>query len=119
MAAEEQSTRYILTLLAEGGWPDESRVPTPVEMQREAGTIFDKPIEIRSSDATQNPGAHVQRYYEVQADPSLTPMEITDMLVVVIERIGASTFSGLEVEVLLANSVGTAVARGTARPQPR
>ena len=119
MAAEEGSTRYILTLLVEGGWPDESLVPRPDEMQREVRAIFDKPIEIRASAASQNPGAHTQRYYELLAHPSLTPTEIKDMIVVLVERIGADKFSGLEVDVLLATSTGAGVASGTARPQPR
>jgi hypothetical protein len=119
MAADEGRTRYILTLLVHGGWPNESLVPSPDEMQRELRATFDKPITIQASQAGQNPSAHTQRYYELQTDPTLSPDEIKDMLVVVIERIGAGMFSGLEISVLLGTSTGAEVARGTARPHPR
>jgi hypothetical protein len=119
MAAHEGRTRYILTLLIEGGWPDESLVPSPDEMQRELRATFDKPITVEASQAVQNPGAHTQRYYELQADSALNPDEIKDMMVVVVERIGAGMFSGQEIDVRLATSTGADVARGTARPQPR
>jgi hypothetical protein len=119
MAADEGRTRYILTLLVQGGWPNESLVPSPDEIQRELRATFDKPITIQASQTGQNPGANTQRYYELQADRALSPSEIRDMLVVVIERIGAGMFSSLEIGVLLATSTGADVARGTARPQPR
>ena len=119
MAEHAGQTRYILTLVVEGGWPDESLVPRPDEMQRELRATFDKPITLVASDAVQNPSANSQRYYEVQADAGLGPDEIRDMMVVVIERIGAGRFSGLEIGVRLATSTGADVASGTARPQPR
>jgi hypothetical protein len=119
MAAHDGQTRYILTLLVEGGWPDESLVPRPDEMERELRSTFDKPITIQVSRTGQNPSAHTQRYYELLADPGLSPNEIKDMMVVVVERIGAGMFSGLEIDVLVATSTGANVARGTARPQPR
>jgi hypothetical protein len=119
MAEHEARTRYILTLVVEGGWPDESLVPRPDEMERELRATFDKPIILEASRAVQNPGAHTQRYYEVQADSALGPDEISDMMVVVIERIGAGVASGLEIDVLLATSNGANIARGTARPRPR
>jgi hypothetical protein len=119
MAASQGQARYILTLVVEGGWPDESLVPRPDEMQRELRATFDKPISLEASQAVQNPSAHTQRYYEIHADAALSPDEIKDMVVVVVERIGAGMFSGLAIGVRLATSTGEDVARGTARPQPR
>jgi hypothetical protein len=119
MAPEAGQQRYILTLLVEGGWPDESLVPRPEALQQELEAVFQSPVTVRASPAAQNPGAHTQRYYELQASPALTPETLKDMVVVGIERIGADAFSGLEVDVVLANSTGTNVARGTAKPQPR
>jgi hypothetical protein len=49
MAASEGQARYILTLVVEGGWPDESLVPRPDDMQRELRATFDRPITIQAS----------------------------------------------------------------------
>jgi hypothetical protein len=119
MAEHESRTRYILTLVVEGGWPDEGLVPSPNEMQGELRATFDRPFTVEASQTGQNPGAHTQRYYELQADSALSPNEIKDMIVVVVERIGAGMFSGQEISVLVATSSGANVARGVARPQPR
>jgi hypothetical protein len=76
MAAPERQIRYILTLVVEGGWPDQTLVPRPAEMQRELRATFDQPITLEASQAVQNPSAHPERYYEVQADPAFEPDEI-------------------------------------------
>ena len=119
MALPVNPTRYILTLSVSGGWPDESLVPRPDDMERELQAIFGVAMSVQAARTGQNPGAHVMRYYEVEADSTLTPIEIKDMLVVVVERIRAGTFSGQEVQVALATSEGTPVAQGVAKPQPR
>jgi hypothetical protein len=119
MALPVDSTRYILTLSVRGGWPDESLVPRPDDMERELRAIFGAAISVQAARTAQNPGANVRRYYELEADSALTPIEIKDMLVVVVERIGAGTFSGQEVQVALATGEGTPAAQGTAKPQPR
>ena len=119
MAAEEKRTRYILMLSVEGGWPDESLVPRPDDIERELQNTFARPLSVQAVQRAQNLSANVTRYYELSADPGLAANEIKDMLVLVLERVGAETFSGVEVHVVLATSSGANVAEGTARPQPR
>lgn len=119
MAEEAKHTRYILMLSVDGGWPDESLVPRPDDMERELGKTFAVPLSVQAAETAQNPSANVRRYYELAADPALAPNEIKDMLVLVIERICAGMFSGQEVQVVLATSSGANVAEGTAKPEPR
>jgi len=88
-------------------------------MARELRSIFGATIPVQAARSEQNPGANVRRYYELQADSALTPIQIKDMLVVAIERIGAGNFSGQEVQVALATEEGANLAEGTAKPQPR
>ena len=119
MAARVDPIRYIVTLSVAGGWPDESLVPRADNMERELRTIFGAAISVQAARTGQNPGANVRRYYELEADSAITPTEIKDMLVVVIERLAAGTFSGQEVQVALATSEGANLAEGIAKPQPR
>ena len=119
MALPVNPTRYILMLSVSGGWPDESLVLRPDDMERELRAIFGVAISVQAARTAQNPGANVRRYYELEADPALPPTEIKDMLVVAIERIGADMFSGQEVQVTLATGEGANLAEGTAKPQPR
>jgi len=119
MALPTTPKRYIVTLSVPGGWPDRSTELRPADMERELRAIFGAKVSVRAARTTQSPGANVARYFELNAGPALAPTEIKDMLVVVIERIGAGISSEQEVHVALATSDGAHLAEGTAKPQPR
>jgi hypothetical protein len=119
MALPTNPIRYIVALSVPGGWPDQSTELRPADMERELRSIFGANLTVRAARITQSPGANVARYFELEADAALTPTEIKDMLVVAIERIGASIASEQEVRVALVSSDGAPLAEGTAKPQPR
>ena len=111
--------RYILTLSVPGGWPDQSTELQPADIEREVRSIFGTMVSVQAARTTQSPGANVARYFELDADAALNPIEIRDMLVIAIERIGASISSEQEVHVALANTDGEHLSEGIAKPQPR
>jgi hypothetical protein len=119
MASPANPVRYIVTLSVPGGWPDQSTELRPADLEREVGSILGTTISVRAARTTQSPGANVARYFELEADAALTPIEIKDMLVVAIERIGASIASQQEVHVVLVSSDGEQLAEGMANSQPR
>jgi hypothetical protein len=119
MASPQNPVRYIVTLSVPGGWPDQSTELRPADLEREVRATFEATILVQAARTTQSPGANVARYFELEADAALTPIEIKDMLVVAIERIGASIGSEQEVHVALASGEGEQLAEGTAKSQPR
>jgi len=112
-------TRYIVTLSVPGGWPDQSTELRPEELEGQLRAVFGAETTVRAARTTQSPGANVARYFELEVDPQLAPTELMDMLVVVIERIGAAISAEHPVHVALASTDGAALAEGTAQPQPR
>jgi hypothetical protein len=119
MATPQNPVRYIVTLSVPGGWPDQATELQPADIERELRSIFGATVSVQAARATQSPGANVARYFELEADAGLTPIEIKDMLVVAIERIGARIASEQEVRVALASGNGEQLAEGMAKSQPR
>jgi hypothetical protein len=61
MTAEKQHTRYLLMLSVAGGWPDESLVPRPDDMERELKDTFALPLSVKAAETAQNPAANACR----------------------------------------------------------
>ena len=119
MSLPSDPTRYIVTLSVPGGWPNQSTELRPEELEGQLRAVFGAETVVRAARTTQSPGANVARYFELEADPALVPTELRDMLVVVIERIGAAISSEQPVHLALATSDGAALAEETAQPHPR
>jgi len=119
MSVPSDPTRYIVTLSVPGGWPDQSTELRPEELEGQLRAVFAVECTVRAARITQSPGANVARYFELEADSALAPTELMDMLVVIVERIGAAIAAEQPVHIALAATDGTALAEGTAQPQPR
>lgn len=117
MALPVNRRRYILMLSVRGGWPDEAVVPRPDDIERELEPDPAAAISVHTAGRIQNPAANIRRYYELEADSAVTPIQIRDLLVAAVERLAAVARSRLEVHIALATAEGETVAEGAARPQ--
>jgi len=113
MTGAADRIQYVLVLSVEEGWPDESLVPAAEEL----AAMLETPISVSVMRRVPNPVRGAQRYYALEAEPTVTPTRLVNALISAIEEGRVGMWPGREIRVAVVTPEGTTLAQGTAIPR--